>query len=148
MELRDYTIQRTRVPLPGKAAPGGEKPFFEVRGLCADDLTFLLSMHHGQITKALLLYQEQRERIMGGGKGLTDFILTLAREFPDLVAEVISAATDSLDDTTRKVAKQLPFTTQLVALNEIVKLTMEEVSGLKNLLAEMRERIASANRAK
>jgi hypothetical protein len=148
MELRDYTIQRTKVPLPGKAKPGEEKPFFEVRGLCADDLTFLVTMHHGPITKALVLYQEQRERIMGGGKGMTDFILTLAREFPDLVAEVISAATDSLDDSTRKVAKQLPFTTQLMALNEIVKLSMEEVEGLKNLLAEMRGRIVSANGAK
>lgn len=144
MELRDFTIPRTRVPLPGKAAPGGEKPFFEVRGLCADDLTFLVTMHHSQITKALVVYQEQRERIMGGGRGMTDFLLTIAREFPDLVAEVISAATDSLDDSTRKVAKTLPFTTQLLALNEIVKLSMDEIGELKNLLAEMRAQLTGS----
>jgi len=148
MELRDWTIPRAKVPLPGKRKLGEEAPYFEVRGLCADDLTFLVTMHHAPITKALIVYQEQRERIMKGGNALTDFLLTLARDFPDLVAEVISAATDSLDDLTRQNARKLPFTTQLMALNEIVKLSMEDVGGLKNLLAEMRARVADANGAK
>lgn len=142
MDLRDYTIPRAKVPLPGKASPGGEKPFFEVRGLCADDLTLLITLHHGPITKALKLYQESRADILTT-RNITGFIMTLVKDFPDLVSEVISAATDSLDDETRQVARKLPITTQITALNEIVKLSMEEVAGLKNLLAELRERIAS-----
>jgi hypothetical protein len=147
MELRDYTIPRERVTLPGKVKPGEPKPFFEVRGLCADDLTFLIMNHHAPITKALMRYQEQRDAILKGN-GLTDFILALARDFPDLVAEVISAATDSLDDLTRSKARKLPFPTQLDALNKIVTLSMEDMGDLKNLLAEMRDRIVSANGAK
>lgn len=143
MELKDYTIQRSKVPLPGKPKAGGEKPFFEVRGLCADDLTFLITLHHGPITRALTIYQEKRGETLTT-KSITAFVLVLVQEFPDLVAEVISAATDSLDDATRQIARKLPVTTQILALNEILKLSMEEVDGLKNLLAEMRERIAAA----
>lgn len=137
MQLRDYEIQRTPVPLPGKKGQS-----FDVRGLNVDDLTFLISQHHGPITRALKLYQEQRTEIMTG-KSMTGFIMALAADFPDLVAEVISAASDALDDATRKVAKSLPITTQIIALNEILKLSMEEVDGLKNLLAEMRGRLGS-----
>lgn len=136
INLRDFEIPRTAVPL-------GRGKQIMVRGLSADDLTFLISIHHGPITRALALYQEQRPTIVRTGR-LTEFIMVLARDFPDLVAEVISAATDSLDDTTRAVAKKLPFTVQLGALNEIVKLTMEEVGSLKNLLAEMRQRLQEA----
>jgi len=135
MQLKDYEIERAKVPLPGKK---GEH--FEVRGLCADDLTFLITLHHGPITKALAQYQQARGDVMTK-KNLTGFVLTLAQDFPDLVAEVISAASDSLDDATRKVARRLPITTQIVALNEILKLTMQEVDGIKNLLAEMRARV-------
>lgn len=143
MQLKDYQIPKARIPLPGKVPPGGERPYFEVRGLGLDDFTFLISLHHGPITKALMLYQEQREQVVST-QNITAFVLTLAREFPDLVAEVISAATDSLDDETRAKARALPLPTQLTALNEIIKLTMEEVSGLKNLLAEMRTRLQGA----
>jgi len=136
MQLKDYVIERVKVPLPRK----GE--FFEVRGLCADDLTFLITLHHGPITRAIAHYQESRANITSP-KSMTSFIMSLAQDFPDLVAEVISAAADALDDQTRAVAKKLPITTQIIALNEIMKLTMMEVDGLKNLFAEMRERAQS-----
>jgi hypothetical protein len=143
MELRDYTIPRAKVPLPGKPKPGEEKSSFEVRGLCVDDLTFLVTAHHGPITRALKLYQESRSDILAS-KNISGFVLTLAKDFPDLVAEVISAATDSLDDQTREIARKLPIVTQITALNEILKLSMEEAGGLKNLMAEIRARIESA----
>jgi hypothetical protein len=138
MQLKDYQIQRERIPLPGKKGD-----FFEVRGLCVDDLTFLITLHHGPITRALKLYQESKEDVLAT-KNLTGFILALAKDFPDLVAEVISAASDSLDDATRAVARKLPIPTQILALNAILKLSMEEVDGLKNLLAELRAHVESA----
>jgi hypothetical protein len=145
MLLKDYVIPRSRITLPGKAVDG-EKPFFEVRGITLDDMTFLIGQHLGPITRALKLYQESREDIMAKGN-LQGFVMTLARDFPDLGAEVISAASDSLDDETRKVAKQLPIATQVHALSEIVRLSLEDAGGLGNLLAEMRARIESVANA-
>jgi hypothetical protein len=135
MELREYVIPKAAVPLPGKSKDG-TKPSFEVRGLCADDLTFLISLHHEPITRALKLYQESREDILATGR-LNGFVLTLIKDFPALVAEVISAANDALDDETRAVVRKLPITTQLAAVTEIVRLTVEDAGGLKNLFAEM-----------
>jgi len=138
MKLADFEIQRAKVRLPGK----GKDNFLEVRGLSLDDLTLLISLHHEPITKALKLWQESRTDIMTT-RNLSSFILAVAKDFPDLVAEVISAAADELDDEARRKAKLLPVTVQIVALNEILKLTMEEVDGLKNLLAEMQDRVKS-----
>lgn len=136
IELKDFEIPRSAVPV-------GRGKQIMVRGLSADDLTFLISLHHGPIVRAIKQYQETREHILQNGR-LADYLMILIRDFPDLVAEVISAATDSLDDTTRAIAKKLPIGVQITALNEITKLSMEEVGGLKNLLAEMRARIESA----
>ena len=141
MLLKDFVIPRSKITLPGKAVDG-EKPFFEVRGITLDDMTFLVNQHLGPITRALKLYQESREDILASGN-LQGFVLTLARDFPDLAAEVISAASDSLDDSTRKIAKQLPISVQVRALIEIVRLSLEDAGGLGNLLAEMRARIES-----
>lgn len=142
MQLKEFMIPRSRITLPGPAK-GGEKPFFEVRGLCLDDMTFLVSQHVGPITRALKLYQESRDDILTSGN-LQGFVLTLARDFPDLVAEVISAASDSLDDETRKIAKTLPIGVQIAAVTEITRLTLEDSGGLKNLLAEMQARLKNA----
>ena len=142
MLLKDYAIQRERIPLPGPKV-NGEKPFFEVRGLNIDDMTMLVQIHLDPITRAVKLYQESRKDIFATGN-LANFILSLARDFPGLTAEVISAASDSLDDDTRKVASKLPAATQMLALTKIVNLTLEDAGGLGNLLAEMRERMAEA----
>lgn len=143
MLLKDYVIPRSRITLPGKAGPDGEKPHFMVRGITLDDMTFLVQQHLGPITRALKLYQESRENVLVTGN-LQGFILTFARDFPELAAEVISAASDSLDDETRKIAKQLPISVQISALAEITRLTLEDAGGLGNLLAEMRQRLESA----
>ena len=142
MQLKDFTIPRTKIDLPGPPIKG-EKPFFMVRGITLDDMTFLVSQHLGPITRAVKMYQESKADILTTGS-FQGFIMAMARDFPDLLAEVISAAADSLDDTTRAVAKQLPLSTQIIALNEIVRLTVEDAGGLKNLLAEMQERLKAA----
>lgn len=139
MLLKDFTIPRAKITLPGPAVDG-ERPYFEVRGITLDDMTFLVGQHLGPITRAIKLYQESREDVLKTGN-LHGFIMTLARDFPDLAAEVISAASDSLDDATRKVARQLPISVQVHALSEITRLSLEDAGGLKNLLAEMQARI-------
>lgn len=143
MQLKDFQIPRSRINLPGKRGPDGEKPFFEVRGLCLEDMTLLVNQHLGPITRALKLYQESREQVLATGS-LQGFIMTLARDFPELAAEVISAASDSLDDDTRKIARQLPISIQVMALSEITRLSLEDAGGLKNLLAEMQAQLKTA----
>lgn len=128
MQLRDYEIPKATIPLPGKTS-------FEVRGLTTADISFLIENHLGPITRAVKLYQESRADILTGGN-LNKFVMALAGDAPQLVAEVISAAADSLDDKTRAIAKQLPITVQIAAMAEIARLTMQESDGLKNLLAE------------
>ena len=70
--------------------------------------------------------------------------LRLAKDFPELGAEVISAGADEFDDEATAKARQLPIATQIMALNAIAKLSMEDAGGLGNLLAEMRRRLESA----
>jgi hypothetical protein len=142
MKLADYTIPRERITLPGKAVEG-VKPFFEVRGLCLDDMTFLIQNHLGPITRALKLWQESREDVLRSGN-LGQFVMTIAKDFPDLAAEVISAAADELDAGATAKAKQLPIATQILSLNTITRLTIEDAGGLGNLLAEMQGRLSDA----
>jgi hypothetical protein len=142
MKLSDYTIQRERITLPGKAVDG-VKPFFEVRGLCLEDMTFLVQRHLGPITRALKLWQESREDVIRTGN-MQQFVLSLVSDFPELAAEVISAAADELDEGATAKARQLPIASQIAALTAISRLSMEDAGGLGNLLAEMRQRLESA----
>ena len=139
MQLKEYTIQRERITLPGKPV-NGVKPFIEVRGICADDITYLLQRHLGPLTRAVKLWQESKQDIIRTGN-LQQFILTLLRDFPDITAEVISACADELDDEAVQTARKLPLASQLAALTAIARLTQEEAGGLGNLLAEMRSRL-------
>jgi hypothetical protein len=142
MSLADYDIPRERIELPGKAV-NGEKPHFFVRGLCLEDMTFLVQRHLGPITRAAKLWQESRADAIQTGN-LTSFILTLAKDFPELAAEVISAAADELNDIATAKARRIPIASQIAALTAISRLTVEDAGGLKNLLAEMQERVKDA----
>lgn len=136
IQLEDFAIPRAAVKLPG-----GKQ--FMVRGLSSDDLAIMVSQHLPEIVKAVELYQERQKNVMDTGS-LTGFLMTFAKDFPAVLAEVISAATDSTSEKAREVARKMPLPIQLAALNEITRLTMEESGGLKNLLAEMRARLESA----
>jgi hypothetical protein len=142
MKLEEYTIPRERITLPGKAV-NGVKPFIEVRGLCLDDMTYIVQNHLGPLTRAMKTWQESKADIIRTGN-LQQFLLTIIKDFPDLAAEVISAAADELSEAATATAKRLPLASQISALAAISRLTMEDVGGLGNLLAEMRQRFESA----
>jgi hypothetical protein len=141
MKLEDYSIQREPIPLPGKAV-NGVKPFFEVRGLNLADMTFLVQRHLGPITRALKLWQESREDVIRTGN-VSQFVMVIAKDFPELAAEVISAAADELTEGATAKARQLPIAAQIAALAAISRLSMEDAGGLGNLLAEMQQRLKS-----
>ena len=143
MQLSDYTIPREQIALPGKPV-NGVKPFFEVRGLCLDDMTYLVQRHLGPITRALKTWQESREDVIRTGN-LQQFVLTLIKDFPDLAAEVISAAADELDEKATQTAKKLPLAAQISALTAISRLTMEDAGGLGNLFTKSNSSAAYSN---
>lgn len=125
MSIESYEIPRLPVE-------HNEKTIFTVRGLDVTDLTFLAQNYLTDILKAVEAYGAQ-----AGGrverKGLTEFVLMAAKDFPSLAAEIISRCADEPGQTEK--AAKLPFMIQLKALRAVMLLSTEEAGGLKNLIA-------------
>lgn len=121
MSWTDYRAPTAEIPL-GNGATG------EVRGLNADDLAILVANHLEPISKATALYAAQK-RDQFSTANLHAFVIQTASSFPGLVSEVISLAADEPSLKGRKIALGV----QIAALNEIVRLTLEEAGGLGNL---------------
>lgn len=121
MSWTDYKPPVAEIPL-GNGKTG------EVRGLNADDLAILITNHLDPISKALALYAAQK-RDNFSTANLHAFVIQTASEFPSLISEVISLAAD--EPAVRNV--KLALGVQIAALNEIVRLTLEEMGGLGNL---------------
>jgi len=122
MSWTDYKAPTAEIPLGGGATG-------EVRGLNADDLSILLTNHLEAISKAVALYAAQK-RSQFSNANLHAFVIETAREFPALISEVISLAADEPTIKDKKIALGV----QLSALSEIVRLTLDEVGGLGNLM--------------
>lgn len=129
LSMEDFEIEVRDIIFPNK---GGQVKF-TVRGLNAVDLSYLISEHLQDIEAALVLLTEARAAYIT--KGSIDAVLmSLVRDAPGLMAEVISVAADQRDLAASKYAK-LPFSVTVSALLQIWLLTMEDQGGLKNLLA-------------
>jgi hypothetical protein len=126
MALKDHVTPRHIVPLLGDNGVA-------VRGLNLDDFSFLLGEHLEAASKIADLYSKHKNSIFSQ-KPFQDFILSIAKDFPGLVSEVISVAADEPD--TKDI--RLGIGLQISVLNAIIKLTMEEAGGLGNLIAQLR----------
>lgn len=123
--LASYQTPRIDVPL-------GENQVVSLRGLDLDDFSVLLQAHLPSITKAAELFRASQRDIYSSAN-LQSFVLTVAKDFPGLVSEVISIAAD--EPEAKDVKMGLGF--QLAALQAVVKLTLEEAGGLGNLIASL-----------
>lgn len=105
-----------------------------LRGLNTEDITYLVSKNRTNVEAGVLLFKRAETALVSQNK-LDDLVLLLLREAPELVAEVISVASDQphLVET----ARTLPFSVQASALHKVFVLTMVEADGLKNLLASL-----------
>lgn len=121
MSWADYQPPTADVPL-GNGVTG------TVRGLNVDDLSVLLTNHLEPISKAVALYAQSKKDIYTKAN-LHAFVISTASEFPGLISEVISLAADEPALKGKKIAMGV----QIAALNEIVRLTLEELGGLGNL---------------
>lgn len=121
MSWADYQPPTAEVPLGGGAKG-------RVRGLNVDDLSTLLSTHLEPIAQATALYAASKKDVYTTAN-LHAFVISVARQFPTLVSEVISLAADEPSLREKKIAMGV----QIAAMNEIVRLTLEELGGLGNL---------------
>lgn len=111
-----------------------EEYSFTVRGLTLVDLTYLIGEHLADIEAAWELFQSAQKDIVRTGS-LDGFYLTLCRDAPGLVAEVISVAADERDLVDRYV--KLPFSITVTSLAAVVRLSMVEHGDLGNLFASI-----------
>ncbi len=121
MAWTDYRAPTARIPLGGDA-------YGEVRGLNIEDISMLLTNHLEPLSKAVQLYADSQTDIFTS-RSMQQFMVQAVSHFPVLVTEVISLAADTPDLATKKLALGV----QLSALNEITRLTLDEVGGLGNL---------------
>lgn len=122
--MSKFKLVRSEVPLPG------ENPSIHVRGLGLEDFSVLITDHLALITEAAERWAAMRKDVYAKAN-LQGFILVLARDFPQLVSEVISLAADEPELKDFK----LPIGPQLAALTEIARLTLVDAGGLGNLFA-------------
>lgn len=113
----------------------GKKDYhFVVRGLHTDDITYIVGNHLADIQAGITLFEEARTSSDRTVEAKMDaFILTVCREAPALVAEIISVAADERELLEKYV--KLPFSVQATAMAEVTRMTFEDGGGLKNLSA-------------
>ena len=114
----------------------GSKDFI-VHGLALDDIAQLVTMNAEDIVLAVQYWQQAKTTPRFESSNAGAFIIHAAKSFPMLMAQVISTASDG--DGTPEQCRHLPAGVQMAALTEIARLTVEDMGGLKNSLAVMKE---------
>lgn len=125
-----------------KFKPKGGEQSFTVRGLNADDFTHLVKLHLADLEEAKVLYDRMKADIYTR-ENMEKFTLALIGQAPGLVAEIISLSADEphLAATYRRLP--LPVTAQ--ALAEIVRMTLEEVGGVRPFVLALGGVLQSVN---
>lgn len=125
--LKSIVIQREPVMLQDGQS-------FDVRAVSTNDLMSLVGEHGAGLT--MVFAKLQAEKGEGGfdGDTIRETIFKVAREFPDIAAALIALASDAYDKEGRQLAKELPFPTQVEALETIFGLTFRSEGAVKKLM--------------
>lgn len=138
MTIAAYTLRTGRVPL-------GKDNSFEVRALTFPDIAAMISNNRETLVAIIAKYQEAQGDVYSR-RNISELAFMIARDFPTLSTEIISASVHGevvTEETKLKIA-MFPAPIQMAALIEIVKITVEEAGGLGNLMADFRQRIQEA----
>lgn len=128
MALADYSPERVAIGFKGGS--------FQVRGLSLDDVSVLMKDHLADLDELLVLYSRNVDPQMTVA-ATAQYAVTLVREAPSLVANVIALASDEPDAIDN--ARRLPLPTQVDALKAIGQLTFEEAGGAKKFFESLKE---------
>lgn len=116
------------------------KGYFTVRGMSADEITFLTMTYLNDMKAVVARYGDsptiQKNRV-------AELVMDVAKDFPGMVVEIISRCADATAPEDLQKFRQLAFPIQVLALKEIVLLTVEdggiELGNAARLLASLLE---------
>lgn len=132
-----WTDYKTPVIMIPTGEPGGiERP---VRGLALEDLTQLVVAHLDDMMDLTTLYIQTQKDVLAV-TNMTDMIVLAAKQFPGLISEVISIATDTPELRDKKLGVGL----QINILSASFKLTVQDAGGLGNLSAMLQDAVKAA----
>ncbi|MEN6334660.1 MAG: hypothetical protein ABFE01_10385 [Phycisphaerales bacterium] len=116
------------------------KGYFTVRGLSSEDLTHLTITYLDDMKKVVAQYSD---RGIVQRSAVADLVMALAKDFPDMVVEIISRCADSTDPDDIAKFRRLSFVKQVEALKHIALLTVEdggiELGNVTRVLAAVLE---------
>ena len=130
MPIDDYRPLTAEVGLNSK---GGS---LTVRGLALDDVAVLMRSHLVDLDKLIDIYQNK----VGDAATVavfTQYAVTLAKEAPGLMANIIALGCDDGDNVPKYRKLSLPITVR--AVEQIVNLTFEEAGGPKKFVESLIE---------
>lgn len=111
---------------------------FAVRGLSLDDITSLVALHYAALSALFDKYIAEGVAAAvlegtGNDDDVTQVIMDLAQQAPVLIADVIAHAADERDQAA--TARLLPISTQVEAIETVLRLTLLSEGGLEKLVA-------------
>lgn len=124
----------------------GDKPAqtITVRGIALDDIMKLFRVHGPDLIKLYDNLTKDKAKIENGDSA--QIVLQAAEQFPDMVADLIVLATDSPSTkAAHAVAKRLPITVQLKAMEAITRLTLEDHGGVGELVETLLRMFGGVN---
>lgn len=107
---------------------------FEVRGITLDDLAILLKNHLNDIENLVDMFQKEPDH-EAAVASLLKHSITLIREAPGLVANLIALASDEPDAVDN--ARSLSMPIQVKAIQSIAQLSFEEAGGPKKFVESL-----------
>jgi hypothetical protein len=128
MALADYQPERVDIPFKGGS--------FQVKGLSLDDVSVLMKHHLTDMDELLELYSRNVSQDIAVA-ATAQYAVTLVREAPALVANVLALAAEEPDSVDN--ARRLPIPTQIEALKVIGRLTFEEAGGAKKFFESLKD---------
>ena len=127
MSLKDLELPSAKVQV-------SDEVFFTVRGLSLSDISVLLNSHGKELG---LIFQKVKDELQGRSEGITAndvqyFAKVLFDKAPDMVAKAIALSAD--DPGEEDKIKRLRFTVQIIAIQEVLRLTFTTEAELKKLV--------------
>ena len=101
---------------------------FTVRGLSGEDVVFMSRTYWDDVIKLVEKYGKKTGGVVPRSQ-LADLVLDLAKDFPSMVAEIISRCADAPEQVDK--FRQLSFIKQVEALKAIAVLSIEDGHELK-----------------
>lgn len=126
MSLKDFVIPRKTV-----TCQGGD---LSVRGLSLNDVSFVMRDYLGELENLYRTYRadEEAQKTVAVAEGVK-FAITVVKESPKLVAQLIVMASDE-EQQLFDIALKMPITSQVEILRTIFELTFEEAGGAKKFV--------------